>query len=583
MSDSATLILQLYTGREATPVQGARVTVTDPDTGANAASASNSSGRTQPFRLCTPPREESLDPDFPGVPYRTYDARIEAEGFTTVTVKGIQMFAGEDSILPLEMTPKPAGRDRDEEREYDIGPNALLTTREQQPVGPEGDVPQGRVLTSVYIPRYITVHLGSPNNSSARNVTVDFAYYIKNVASSEIYPTWPENAIRANIYAQISFALNRVFTEWYPSRGYSFDITNHTGYDQYYVPGRNIFQNISRIVDEIFTTYIRRPGALNPLFAEYCNGTSVSCDGLSQWGTVSLAENGYDPLQILRRYYGNVELVQAREVRNIASSYPGSPLRTGSRGAAVSTIQRQLNRIRRNYPAIPAIPQVDGIFGSQTRAAVLAFQRIFNLAADGVVGRGTWNRISNIYVAVTRLAELDGESESLPTQRPGGVYREGDRGPYVRLAQYFLRVISNYYNSVRPIAIDGIFGPATRNATQDFQRRFGLTADGIIGPATWNKLYDVFMGIANTSGLVVDYPGTLLREGSRGDNVRLMQEYLRTISRSYPSVPGITPDGIFGPAPRRAVVAFPNNFGLTPDGIIGRNTWDRIVTVRLLL
>lgn len=587
MNETATLIFQLYTGREAFPVSGAAVTVTDPETGASASAVTNASGRTQAFRLCAPPREESLDSGFSGVPYHVYDARVEAAGYIPVTLRGIQVFAGEPSTLPLELEPQPVdqarSREGEEETTYDIGPNALLTVREGTPVGPE-DTPQGRVLTSVYIPRYITVHLGAPSNASARNVTVDFAAYIKNVASSEIYPTWPENAIRANIYAQISFALNRVFTEWYPSRGYSFQITNHTGYDQYYVPGRNIFDNISRIVDEIYTTYIRRVGALNPLFAEYCNGTTVTCAGLSQWGTVSLAQSGYTPFRILQRYYGtNIELVRAQEVRNIESSYPGTALRMGSSGAAVSTIQRQLNRIRRNYPAIPAISPVDGVFGSQTRAAVTAFQRIFNLTADGIVGRGTWNRISNIYVAVTRLAELDGESETLPVQRPTGVYRQGDRGEYVRLAQYFLRVISGYYDSVRPIAADGIFGPDTKNAVLDFQKRFGLSADGIIGPATWAKLYDVFMGIANTSGLAVNYPGALLREGSRGDNVRLMQEYLRAIRRQYPSIPSIAADGIFGPATRQAVVAFQNAFGLTPDGIIGPATWERIVAVRLLV
>lgn len=583
MLKTSSLVFQLYTGREALPVTGAAVTLINPADGQQVTFVTNVSGRTPPIRVCAPPREDSLDPDFQGIPYSVYDARIQAEGYIPVTIRGIQAFDQVESILPLEMEPLPLGREAAQEDLYDIPPNGLLSVREQQPIGPTEDIPQGRVLTSVYIPRYITVHLGAPSNSSAQNVSVDFAAYIKNVASSEIYPTWPENAIRANIYAQISFALNRVFTEWYPSRGYSFNITNHTGYDQYYVPGRNIFQNISRIVDEIFTTYIRRPGALNPLFAEYCNGTTVTCAGLSQWGTVPLAEGGYSPLSILRRYYGDVELVQAAQVQNITSSYPGSPLQTGSRGTAVQTIQRQLNRIRQNYPAIPAISPVDGIFGSQTRAAVLAFQRIFNLAQDGIVGRGTWNRLSNIYVAVTRLAELGGESEPLPDTRPGGVYRQGDRGPYVRLAQYFLRVISNYYNAVRPIQIDGIFGADTRNAVIDFQRRFGLTADGIIGPATWNSLYDVFMGIANTSGLVVRYPGTLLREGSRGDSVRLMQEYLRRISQSYSGIPTITADGIFGPATRRAVTAFQNRFGLTADGIIGRNTWDRIITVRLLL
>lgn len=584
MSSTAALVIQLSTGREAFPVPGALVTVTDPVTGDTANTVTDSSGRTRAFILITPPREESLDPNFTGVPYSVYDVSIEAEGYSSITVRGVQMFAGVDSTLPLEMSPRPQERALPA-REYNIGPNALLTVREGEPQGP-GDTPQSqaRVLSSVYIPRNITVHLGAPTNSSAGNVTVGFTAYLKNVASSEIYPTWPENAIRANVYAQLSFALNRVFTEWYPSQGYSFNITNHTGYDQYYVQGRNIFDNISRIVDEIYTTYIRRVGALNPLFAEYCNGTSVTCSGLSQWGTVSLAQSGYTPYNILQRYYGtNIELVQASQVRNIESSYPGYSLSLGSSGTAVSTIQRQLNRIRRNYPAIPEIAPVDGVYGSMTRSAVLAFQRIFGLTQDGVVGRGTWNRISNIYVAVTRLAELSGESEPLPSQRPTGVYRQGDRGEYVRLAQYFLRVISNYYSAVRPIAIDGIFGSGTRNAVMDFQRRFGLSVDGVIGPDTWNALYNVFMGIANTTGLAVDYPGVLLREGSRGDNVRLMQDYLLAISRVYPSVPAITPDGIFGPATRQAVIAFQNTFGLDADGIIGRNTWERIVAVRLLV
>lgn len=584
MTKSATLVFQLYTGREATPVQGAGVTLKNRETGRTVTFVTDISGRTPPIRLCAPSPSESLDPEFAGVPYSLYDAAIEAEGFIPVTVHGIQMYGGVDSVLPMEMNPQPLGRDRQEDQVFDIPENALVTVPEQQPEGPseEDDVPQGRVLTSVYIPRYITVHLGAPSNSSARNVSVDFAAYIKNVASSEIYPTWPENAIRANIYAQISFALNRIFTEWYPSRGYSFNITNHTGYDQYYVPGRNIFTNISRIVDEIFTTYIRRPGALNPIFAEYCSGTTVTCAGLSQWGTVSLAQQGYTPLSILRYFYGNVELAQAGQVRNLESSYPGSSLSMGSRGAAVQTIQRQLNRIRQNYPAIPAV-NVDGIFGSGTRAAVLAFQRIFNLTQDGIVGRGTWNRISNIYVSVTRLAELGGESEPLPDSRPSGVLRQGDRGDTVRLAQYFLRVIANYYYSVRPISIDGIFGADTKNAVADFQKRFGLTADGIIGPATWSSLYNVFLGIANTSGLVVPYPGTLLREGSRGDNVRLMQEYLRTISQRYPSIPWIAIDGIFGAGTRQAVIAFQRLAGLTVDGIIGRNTWERIVATRMLI
>ena len=606
----STLIFQLYTARGAQPVPNVQVTVTDPETGSSRVVTTNSSGRTEPLCVTAPPASISLDPDATQLPYKLYNASFHADGFLPVNVEGIQVFDGIESIEALELNPTPKNqRLNTGEETYNIPAPALRQSPGQQepgPVGPDddsqapfcplcqedasdGDDSDGNagiapaILDRVVIPEFITVHLGSPNNTSAQNVTVSFPKYIKNVASSEIYPTWPESALRANILAQISFALNRVFTEWYRSRGYSFDITNNTAYDQYYVPGRNIFSNISRIVDEIFDEYIRKKGALNPYFAEYCNGTTVTCDGLSQWGTVSLAQNGYTPLSILRYYYGSdIEIAEASSIEAITGSYPGVPLRVGSTGSAVRVLENQLNRIRRNYPAIPIISNVDNSFTSETEAAVRAFQRIFNLVPDGIVGKATWNQISFIYVAVTRLAELGGEQEPLPPSRPTGIIRRGDRGELVSLAQYFLSVISNYYNQVRPVAIDGIFGSITEAAVRDFQRHFGLSVDGIIGPATWNSLYNVFLGIANTTGLAIPYPGYLIREGSRGDNVWLMQEYLRRISQRYP-IPTINADGIFGPATKAAVIAFQRLFGLVPDGIIGRNTWDRIVAVRLLL
>lgn len=581
---SGTLVFEIYTAREALPIPGAAATLTDPETGEKLHFISDVDGRTPPVCLQAPDVDLSLSPNPGAQPYKQYNARIEAEGYIPVTVEGVQLFPGIESVLPVEMQPIPRGREAQEgEQDFEIPPNALEQEREGTPEGPEEGGVAPRILSSVYIPEYITVHLGTPNNTSARNVTVSFPDYIKNVASSEIYPTWPESALRANIYAQMSFALNRIYTEWYRSRGYSFDITNSTAYDQYYVPGRNIFANISNIVDDMLGEYLRRPGTVNPFFAEYCNGTTVTCQGLSQWGTVPLAQNGYTPLNILKRYYGNnIEIDSTNDIRPIESSYPGTALRLGSSSSAVRTIESQLNRIRRNYPSIPAISNVDNNFTSETEAAVKAFQRIFNLTADGVVGRSTWNRISYIYVAVKRLAELDSEGEPLPSERPTLVLREGSTGNYVRLAQYFLRVISNFYDEVRPIEIDGIFGPATKAAVQDFQRRFGLTADGIIGPATWNSLYNVFLGAARDSGLTEDYPGYLISEGSRGDNVWLIQSYLNTISRRY-AIPSIAADGIFGPATRQAVIAFQQLFGLTPDGIVGKNTWDRIMMVRLLL
>jgi len=261
-----------------------------------------------------------------------------------------------------------------------------------------------------YVPQQITVHLGPPG-TDAENVTVSFSDYVKNVASSEIYPTWDESALRANILAIVSFALNRVYTEFYRSRGYDFDITNSTAYDQFFVKGRSFFDNVARLADELFNDYLRRPGFVEPLAAKFCNGTTVTCEGLSQWGSENLAQQGYNSVEILRSYYGDVEIVNNAPIRGIMSSYPGNPLRRGTTGPSVVTIQTSLNRISQSYPAIPKIPVVDGIFGTRTENAVRKFQEIFNLTADGVVGPETWYAIVRIYIAVTRLAELRSQGQ----------------------------------------------------------------------------------------------------------------------------------------------------------------------------
>ena len=280
-----------------------------------------------------------------------------------------------------------------------------------------------------YVPQRITVHLGTPN-SDAQNVTVSFSDYVKNVASSEIYPTWDESALRANILAITSFALNRIYTEFYRSRGYDYDITNSTAFDQYFVNGRSFFDNVSRLVDELFNDYLRRPGFVEPLAAKFCNGTTVTCEGLSQWGSQNLAQQGYTSTEILDNYYGDVEIVQNAPIQGITSSYPGTPLRRGTTGPGVVTIQTELNRISQNYPAIPKIPVVDGIFGSRTEAAVRKFQEVFNLSPDGIVGPATWYALVRIYVAVTRLAELRSQGQqfyanSWATTDP---IEQGDRG-----------------------------------------------------------------------------------------------------------------------------------------------------------
>ena len=351
-----------------------------------------------------------------------------------------------------------------------------------------------------YVPQQITVHLGTPN-SNARNVTVPFSDYVKNVASSEIYPTWDESALRANIYAITSFALNRVYTEFYRSRGYDFDITNSTAFDQYFVEGRSYFDNVARLVDELFNDYLRRPGFVEPLAAKFCNGTTVTCEGLSQWGSQNLAQQGYTSKEILDSYYGDVEIVNNAPIQGITSSYPGTSLRRGTTGPSVVTVQVSLNRIAQNYPAIPKIPTVDGIFGSRTEAAVRKFQEIFNLTPDGIVGPATWYALVRIYVAVTRLAELRSQGQKFYANSWAitDPIEQGDRGIKVEHLQYMLSVLSAYIQEIPPVNIDGIFGNATRAAVIAAQQRFGLPQTGIVDAATWDEIYDQFSGIENVT------------------------------------------------------------------------------------
>ena len=362
-----------------------------------------------------------------------------------------------------------------------------------------------------FVPQRITVHLGSPDSYTA-NVTVPFSDYVKNVASSEIYPTWDESALRANIYAIVSFALNRVYTEFYRSRGYDFDITSSTAYDQAFVNGRSYFENISRIVDELFNDYLRRPGFVEPLAAKFCNGTTVTCEGLSQWGSQNLAQQGYSTTQILRSYYGNVEIVNNAPIRGIASSYPGTPLRRGSSGPNVVVVQVELNRISQNYPAIPKLASVDGIYGSRTEAAVRRFQEIFGLTPDGIVGKATWYALVRLYTAVTSLSELRSQGQqfySISWEYPNSIY-QGETGDKVRHLQYMLSVLSAYISSIPPVLVDGIYGPATAEAVIAAQRWFGLPEIGSsVDSATWDAIYDQFTGIENTSlRNEENFPGT---------------------------------------------------------------------------
>ena len=491
------LTMQARTAHDALPLSGVQVTVLDDEQNRIYELTTDENGETRRVSLETMDKSYSQNENFTGTPYVAYNVYAQAEGFESVYVADIPIFDGESASLPLVLVPMQGQERNGMQTEITVGAPAVSMEGTREPEGFFQGGESEQVLRQVVIPNPITVHLGTPD-AAASNVQVSFPDYVKNVASSEIYPTWPENALRANIYAIITFALNRVYTEWYRAKGYSFDITNSTAYDQAFIYGRPIYDSISRIVDEIFNEYVRRQGQQAPYFTSFCNGTTTTCRGMSQWGTVTLAGQGYTPIRILRYYYpDDVEIVETNAITNMISSYPGTPLRVGSTGLDVQTIQTYLNRIRRNYPAIPAITDAVGTFGDSTRAAVTKFQSIFGLAADGIVGKSTWYKLSSLYTAVTRLAELNSEGTNLGigTVPPAAVLRQGSRGQDVITLQYLLDLISEYYPGIPAVTQDGIFGAGTKQAVGAFQSRMGLAADGIVGPATWNALYRTYQGI----------------------------------------------------------------------------------------
>jgi len=441
--------------------------------------------------------------------------------------------------------------------------------------------------TEPFIPEMITVHLGEPGQP-AGNVTIPFPSYIKNVASSVIYPTWPESAIRANIYAIVTFALNRVFTEWYRSRGYDFDITN-SEFDQSYTPGKDIYENISKIVDEIFNSYVAKSGKIEPLLTEFCDGKITKCTGLQQWDAVSLASKGYTPLQILQNFYGNdISIIKNVSVGTNIESYPLYPLQLGSFGRDVSIIQHELNRISENYPSIPKITQdSDGIFGAQTDTAVKQFQKIFNLTPNGIIDSATWYRIKYIYSSVKGLGGFF--SEGLAPEEIESTFavfwQEGNSGIWVKIIQYYLHVIACYYTDLPQIEITGNFGSETKEAVMAIERKFNLIVDGVVGIQTWALLDQLYKSIMDhiPEGCLPNktiYPGYILSFGMGDKNVTLMQTYLAELSKYYPYIPKVDVTGIYDEQTGAAVSAIQQKYlgelGETPRALIGPITWSKI-------
>lgn len=537
------LIIQARTAHDALPLSGAQIWIMDGREKNIYHLTTDESGETEKISLETLDRSLSLDPNFQGIPYISYHVLAFAKGFNSVHISGIPILEGETALQPIEFVPMREAQRIPTVTEIQIGPPAVSMTGPRPQEAPASEDPQ--VLRQVVIPNPITVHLGAPGQTAA-NVQVSFPSYVKNVASSEIYPTWPEASLRANIYAIITFALNRVFTEWYRSRNYLFDITNSTAYDQYFVYGRNIYESISRIVDEIFNEYVRRAGQISPYFTSFCNGTTASCPGLSQWGTVTLANQGLSPLQILRSYYSkDIEIAETNIITGVLFSYPGTALKMGSTGLNVQTIQTYLNRIRRNYPAIPEVTDETGVFGESTRAAVVRFQNIFNLAADGIVGKSTWNKLSYLYTSVTRLAELDSEGTSLGigTVPPSSVLRIGSSGQDVITLQYLLNMAAEFNSAIPAPAQDGSFGTETQQAVAAFQNAAGLSSDGIVGPLTWQALYDTYLGADNVIPPSTD-TGVTEYVVRSGDTLWLLAQRFGTTVDAIKSLNGLKTDDL---------------------------------------
>ena len=435
------------------------------------------------------------------------------------------------------------------------------------------------------VPNNIIVHLGKPAES-ARNITVSFIDYISNVASSELYPTWPESALKANIYAIISFAMNRIYNEWYRSKGYNFDITSSSAYDQAYIPNHSTYENINNIVEEIFNNYVVKGNQIQPYFTRYCDGRKTTCDGLSQWGSVSLSNQGKTPLQILKYYYGDDILIKYNaQVGNVSEGYPGYEISFGSAGNPVLAIQRDLRRIRQNYPAIPDIKTTLGIYDEETTQAVKKFQEIFSLPITGVVNKATWYKIKYIYTSVKKLSDLysEGLSETEATFLYEDELNYGDTGIEVEYIHYFLDAIAFLDSDIPRLETNSIYNENSIAMVKAFQEKYGLEVTGVFTYKEWKVLKEVYNKIlksfnSNYQDYIDElYPDYFLVKGSKGPDVRRFQRFLLEICRYDHSIPGVRVNGEFDELTEKSVLKLQRDYGFDINGVVGPLLWRKIV------
>ena len=435
------------------------------------------------------------------------------------------------------------------------------------------------------VPNNITIHLGIPN-ADANDITVPFTDYISNVASSELYPTWPRNALVTNIYAIISFAMNRIYNEWYRSKGYNFDITSSPMYDQTYTLNRSTYENIDDIVNEIFDNYVIKTGQIQPYFTTYCDGRIKTCNGLSQWGTVTLANQGKSPLQILKNYYGtDIEIKYNAPVGDATEGFPGSTITIGYAGNPVLAIERDLRRIRKNYPAIPEITDTLGIYNEETSNAVKKFQEIFNLPITGKVDKGTWYKIKYIYTSVKKLSDL--YSVGITEEEATFLYTDeldyGDTGIEVEYIHYFLDAIAFLDNDIPRLPTNSIYNNNTIAMVKAFQKKYKLPVTGKFTYTDWTVLKNAYRNILKSfpkeyqNYISELYPDYFLTRGTTGEDVKRFQQFLLKICRFDKSIPGVRVNGIFDELTEKSVKKIQQDYGFDINGIVGPLLWRKVV------
>ena len=434
------------------------------------------------------------------------------------------------------------------------------------------------------IPNNITVHLGAPDES-VRDITVPFTDYIANVASSELYPTWPNNALIANIYAIISFTMNRIYNEWYRSKGYNFDITSLPAYDQTYILNRSTYGNINNIVEEIFNNYVIKGNQIQPYFTRYCDGRITTCEGFSQWGSVNLANQGKTPLEILKYYYGNdISIKYDAPVGDILGVFPGD-VALGNAGNPVLAIQRDLRRIRKNYPAIPDITNNLGIYDQETENAVRKFQEVFNLPVTGIVDKGTWYKIKYIYTSVKKLSDL--YSEGLSEEEATFLYTDevnyGDTGIEVEYIHYFLDALAFLDKDIPQLPLDSIYNNNSITMVKAFQKKYNLPVTGVFTYADWIALRNAYDTILKSIPIEYKdyvselYPDYFLVKGMTGNDVRRLQKFLLTICNFDKSIPGVKVNGVFDDLTEKSIKKIQDDYDFDINGIVGPLLWRKIV------